>query len=166
MSKSRYFLSNSLTHNIKLRPFNPPILTRIQAFNARVKNAKGDRHVFISKNCKWLLHNIYNLKFKEGTSIVDIPTQKQIKNNRDDKFIRLQAYRYMLNKGMTVTSGCRCKQHNKDEGGVDTSLQSVKAKPQQHWISPVMICRVHIILRVFRDCLTKLYGIKARILFM
>ena len=71
----------------KLRPFNPPILRRIQSFNARVKNANGGRHVFISKKCKWLLHNIYNLKFKEGTSIVDVPTIKQIKNNRDDKFL-------------------------------------------------------------------------------
>lgn len=71
----------------KLRGFNPPILTRIQAFNARVNNALGEHHIFIDKRCKWLLHNMYNLSFKEGTSIVDVPTVKQIKNDRDAKFL-------------------------------------------------------------------------------
>ena len=71
----------------RLRPFNPPILSRIQAFNARVCNAKGERHIFVSKKCKWLLHNMYNLSFKEGTSIVDVPTLKTIKNDRDSKFL-------------------------------------------------------------------------------
>ena len=71
----------------RLRPFNPPILSRIQAFNARVCNAKGERHIFVSKRCKWLLHNMYNLSFKEGTSIVDVPTLKTIKNDRESKFL-------------------------------------------------------------------------------
>ena len=79
-----------LKYNVefRVRPFNPPILTRIQAFNARVKNANGERHIFVDpRRCKWLLHNMYNLSFKEGTSIVDVPTVKQIKNDRDSKFL-------------------------------------------------------------------------------
>lgn len=71
----------------RLRTFNPPILTRIQAFNAKVCNSRGERHIFVDKRCKWLLHNMYNLSFKEGTSIVDVPTQKQIVNDRDSKFL-------------------------------------------------------------------------------
>ena len=71
----------------KLRAFNPPILTRIQAFNARVRNANGDCHIFIDQKCKWFLHNMYHLSFKEGTSIVDVPTLKQIKNDRESKFL-------------------------------------------------------------------------------
>ena len=64
----------------------------------------------------------------------DIETELQCRcgcksYNYDNEFlIRLQAYRYMLNQGMTVTSGCRCKQHNKDEGGVDTSLHICEGK--------------------------------------
>ncbi len=72
----------------RLRPYNPPILTRIQAFNARVRNAKGDCHIFVDRRkCKWMLYNIYNLMFKEGTSIVDVPTAKRIQNDRDSKFL-------------------------------------------------------------------------------
>lgn len=33
--------------------------------------------------------------------------------NYDNEFlIRVQAYRYLLKRPMTVTSGCRCKKHN------------------------------------------------------
>lgn len=71
----------------KLRNFNPPILNRIQAFNARVCNSYGERSLFIDKKCKWLLFNIYNLSFKEGTSIVNVPSLKQISNEHDLKFL-------------------------------------------------------------------------------
>lgn len=72
----------------KLRNFNPPILNRIQAFNRQVCNANNERHVFVRKDkCQWLIYNIDNLKFKEGTSIVDVPTLKIIKNDRDAKFL-------------------------------------------------------------------------------
>ena len=72
----------------RLRDYNPPILNRISAFNARVKNSKGERHLFVDpRRCKWILYNIYNLSFKEGTSIVDVPTHTQIKSNREFKFL-------------------------------------------------------------------------------
>ncbi|MBQ6516820.1 phage terminase large subunit [bacterium] len=72
----------------ELRDYNPPILNRIAAFNARVKNADGVRRLFVDKTkCKYLLKNIYNLKYKEGTSIIDAPTIHQIKQSRDKKFL-------------------------------------------------------------------------------
>lgn len=82
----------------KLRGFNPSVLNRIQSFNARVRNVKGECHIFIDRKCKWLLHNIYNLSFKEGTSIVDVPTAKQIKNDREKKFMEhpFDAASYMV----------------------------------------------------------------------
>ena len=72
----------------KIRPYNPPILTRIQAFNARVCNAKGERHIFVDpRKCRWFLHNMYNLAFKEGTSIVNVPTAKRLQTDRESKFL-------------------------------------------------------------------------------
>jgi hypothetical protein len=49
--------------------------------------------------------------------------------NYDTEFlIRLQAFRYLYGKEMLVTSGGRCVQHNKDEGGVDTSCHQCETK--------------------------------------
>ena len=57
-------------------------------FNSRVKDSKGERHLFIdSEKCKWILYNIENLSFKEGTRVVDVPTHTQIKSNREFKFL-------------------------------------------------------------------------------
>ena len=70
-----------------LRPYNPPIKNRIAAFNAMVCNARGDRRIFVDKKCKWVLYNIYNLKYKVGTDIVDVPTYTQIKTDNSLKFL-------------------------------------------------------------------------------
>lgn len=71
-----------------LRDYNPPILNRIAAFNARVKNADGKRRLFIDKRkCKYLYQNVHNLKYKEGTSIIDAPSIHQIKQDRNKKFL-------------------------------------------------------------------------------
>ena len=87
-------IKNALTNygytdvKFKLRDYNPPILNRISAFNARVCNSKKERHLFVdSRKCKWILYNIYNLSFKEGTSIVDVPSYTKIKTSREAKFL-------------------------------------------------------------------------------
>ena len=72
----------------ELRQYNPPILNRIAAFNARVKSADGKVRLFVDDSkCKYLIKNIYNLKYKEGTSLIDAPTIHQIKQDRDKKFL-------------------------------------------------------------------------------
>lgn len=72
----------------QLRNYNPPILNRIAAFNARVKSADGQIRLLVDKdNCPYLIKNIYNLKYKEGTSLIDAPTFHQIKTDRDKKFL-------------------------------------------------------------------------------
>ena len=49
--------------------------------------------------------------------------------NYDTEYlIRLQAFRYMLGVGLTVTGGGRCKKHNANEGGVPTSLHFCEGK--------------------------------------
>lgn len=71
-----------------LRPYNPPILSRVSAFNAKIRNAVGDVSLFLDpRKCKWLEYNMNNLKFKEGTSIIDVPTHYQIKKEHSLKFL-------------------------------------------------------------------------------
>lgn len=49
--------------------------------------------------------------------------------NVDNEFlIRGQAFRYMLGLTMNVTSCGRCKKHNKEVGGVDTSCHQCETK--------------------------------------
>ena len=49
--------------------------------------------------------------------------------NYDDEFlIRLQAFRYILNNGMRVTSPGRCVKHNKEVGGEPTSCHECETK--------------------------------------
>ena len=71
----------------RLRNFNPPIKNRIAAFNAKICNYNGERNIFIDPCCKKLLYNIYNLKYKVGTDIVDVPTYAQIKSDNSLKFL-------------------------------------------------------------------------------
>lgn len=63
---------------IQIKAFNPPIKNRIMAFNSKVRSADGEVCLFVDKKCEKLLYNIYNLKYKEGTSKIDIPTYQQI----------------------------------------------------------------------------------------
>lgn len=49
-------------------------------------------------------------------------------NMDDDFLIRLQAFRFILNKPLVVSSGCRCKKHNKEVGGVDNSCHQGETK--------------------------------------
>ena len=73
--------------NIDIRRFNPPIKNRIAAFNRMICNSNGERRLFVSKKCERLLYNIYNLKYKVGTSIVDVPSLVQITRDKNLKFL-------------------------------------------------------------------------------
>ena len=72
---------------IRIKAYNPPIKTRIAAFNAKIRNADGEICLYVDKKCEKLLYNIYNLKYKEGTSRIDIPTYQQIKQSKELKFL-------------------------------------------------------------------------------
>lgn len=72
---------------IQIKAFNPPIKNRIMAFNSKVRSANGEVCLFVDKKCEKLLYNIYNLKYKEGSSKIDIPTYQQIKQSKGLKFL-------------------------------------------------------------------------------
>ena len=73
--------------DIKIKSFNPPIKNRIAAFNAKVKNANEDIGLYVSPKCEKLLYNIYNLRYIEGSSKINIPTYTQIKQSKELKFL-------------------------------------------------------------------------------
>lgn len=72
---------------IQIKAFNPPIKNRIMAFNSKVRSADGEVDLYVDKKCEKLLYNIYNLKYKEGSSRIDVPTYSQIKQSKELKFL-------------------------------------------------------------------------------
>ncbi len=72
---------------IKIKSFNPPIKNRVAAFNAKVRNANGEVGLYVSPKCEKLLYNIYNLRYLEGSSKIDVPTYSQIKQIKELKFL-------------------------------------------------------------------------------
>ena len=69
------------------RGFNPPIVHRVRAFNKLVFGDDGERRYYVDPKCKWTIYNMKNLMYKEGTSIIDLPTPSKIESNKDLKFI-------------------------------------------------------------------------------
>ena len=74
-------------YKLNLRNFNPPILARVNAFNKQVYTDAGERNVLVHPKCKWLLYNMKNLKFKEGTSLIDEATPSQIADDNDKLYL-------------------------------------------------------------------------------
>lgn len=74
-------------YKLNLRNFNPPILARVNAFNKQVYTDAGERNVLVHPRCKWLLYNMKNLKFKEGTSLIDEATPSQIADDNDKLYL-------------------------------------------------------------------------------
>lgn len=72
---------------IQIKAFNPPIKNRIMSFNSKVRSADGEVCLFVDKKCEKLLYNIYNLRYREGSSKIDIPTYSQIKQSKELKFL-------------------------------------------------------------------------------
>lgn len=81
------FLQYGYDVDIRIKAFNPPIKNRVMAFNAKVKSAEGEICLFVDKKCEKLLYNIYNLRYREGTSRIDLPTYQQIKQSKELKFL-------------------------------------------------------------------------------
>lgn len=72
---------------LEIRDFNPSIISRINAFNERIKTRKGIVNIYIDPKCKKLIYNIDNLKFKEGSNKIDLPTLKEIEKNSELKYL-------------------------------------------------------------------------------
>ena len=72
---------------IEIRAFNPPIKNRVTAFNTLIRNANGEIRIFIDPKCKYLIYNLKNLKYRTGSSQIDVPSYHQIKKNKELKYL-------------------------------------------------------------------------------
>lgn len=90
---------------IQIKAFNPPIKNRIMAFNSKVRSADGEVCLFVDKKCEKLLYNIYNLRYKEGSSKIDVPTYQQIKQSKELKFLShpMDAASYLVDYYWPIT---------------------------------------------------------------
>lgn len=74
-------------YNFNVRQTNPPIMARVNAFNNQVFGVDGVRRLLVHPKCRWLIYNMKNLKFKEGTNIIDSPTPSQVADNDDKLYL-------------------------------------------------------------------------------
>ncbi len=72
---------------IDIHSHNPSIMNRVRAFNQLVLSDDGKRRMFVHPKCRWLLFNMKNLKYKEGTSQFDLPSFSQIRSDKEAKFL-------------------------------------------------------------------------------
>lgn len=85
----RNFFAQQMKRNVDfhLRQFNPPIKNRTAAFCSMICSMDGQRKILIDPKCQKLIYNLNNLKYREGSSSIDVPTYWAIKNNKELKFL-------------------------------------------------------------------------------
>lgn len=81
-------LSNLGVRNISLdlMSSNPHGDLRIETWNSMVCTSSGVRRVKVSPKCKWLIYNMENLKYIEGTSVIWLPSPNDIKRDKSLKY--------------------------------------------------------------------------------
>ena len=70
---------------VRARKYHTPIRDRVNSLNALLKNAKGERKLFIDPKCKNTIDSLQRLTYKEGTNQID-------KDNGLDHFFDSIAY--------------------------------------------------------------------------
>ena len=76
-----------LEFEVEIKGFNPPVKNRIAAFNNKLYTYDGKRNILIDPKCKQLIYDCKYLAYKPGTSIIDTPTHRQLKEDKDSKFL-------------------------------------------------------------------------------
>ena len=71
----------------EVREQNPAIQDRVAAWNSMMCNTNGVRRIYINPRCKWLIKNLESLKYKEGTGVIETPTQNDLKKDPKQKFM-------------------------------------------------------------------------------
>jgi phage terminase large subunit len=77
---------------------HPPVIGRINAMNAMLHNALGQRRLIINPRCKVLIRDLERVSFKEGTKQIDKTTDKQL-THMSDALGYLIADKYRVRRG-------------------------------------------------------------------
>jgi len=56
---------------VKVKHKHPSIRDRVNAVNAKLKDSKGNRYIFVSKSCKTMIKGLQRQIYKENTNIPD-----------------------------------------------------------------------------------------------
>ena len=56
---------------VKVKHKHPAIRDRVNSVNAKLKDSKGVRHIFVSKSCKTMIKGLQRQIYKENTNIPD-----------------------------------------------------------------------------------------------
>lgn len=75
------------TVDIKVPAGNVDVEKRIASWNGMVLNTRGERRLFMAEKCEKLRWNCDNLKYKEGSSVLDEPTVTQIQRDPKLKWV-------------------------------------------------------------------------------
>lgn len=87
------FIRNALARNgfknvkLELLRINPRIEWRIKCWNNMILGADKKHHIFIDKQCKYLIYNITTLEIQPGTSKPKLPTQNKINKDPNMKYL-------------------------------------------------------------------------------
>lgn len=72
---------------LDVREKNPGVSDRVAAWNAMMCNTNGIRRIFINPRCKRLIHNLENLKYQDGSGVIDLPSANDLKKDPKQKFL-------------------------------------------------------------------------------
>ena len=94
--------------SIEIKPFNPPIKNRVAAWNNKIKTIDGKCEILIDPKCEKLIYNCENLRYKEGSNKIDVPTFYQIKTNKELKFLThpFDAASYLVDYYFPIKPNC------------------------------------------------------------
>lgn len=87
------FIRNALARNgfknvkLELLRTNPRIEWRIKCWNNMILGPDKKHHIFISKQCKYLIYNIQTLEIISGSSKPKLPTAYQIAKDNNLKYL-------------------------------------------------------------------------------
>ena len=56
---------------IKVKSRHPAVRDRINALNSKHKDSKGNRHIFVSNSCKFIIKGLQRQTYREDTNIPD-----------------------------------------------------------------------------------------------